>query len=226
MFLFSNRTKCRSESLTNLFFQGFKNLISATDCTKGACQRSTLIMASTSINSIVHFCSGCSIEMTLFGETPPNSDGESVKSFLTKCFHILCQKCRTKGGQQCVACNATTQYLPISRQMPQRYRSYFSQLPEMRTQLEKRAHFQSSQARLICSKFIIKRHRLKQKCADVKRLLVESKQKYQDIHDIKIKMEIILKTIRRWVKQIFWFRIENCRRNNSMDQFWMQMKTK
>ncbi|XP_055305865.1 zip homologous protein 1-like [Sitodiplosis mosellana] len=154
-------------------------------------------MASTTNNSIVHFCSGCSIEMTLFADTAPSTDGDSVpNSFLTKCFHVLCRKCRIKGGQQCAVCNANTRYMAISHQMPQRFRSYFDQLSQMQTQMENQANFQMSQARLIGSKFIAKRDQLKQKCVETKKMVNDSKQKCQRTQDDKHKMEIILQTIR------------------------------
>lgn len=162
-------------------------------------------MVSTKANSIDFLCNGCFVEMTLFGETPPSTDGQPVKnSFITECFHVLCLQCRKKGDQQCVVCKKDTRYMAVSCRMPQRYRTYFNDLTKMQTKFEKVMSFQSGQSQLSGMKFVDKREQLKQKCADAEEMVNESKQKYQTTRDKKEQMKVICKIVHDENRLVDW----------------------
>lgn len=153
-------------------------------------------MASTKSGPIVFLCNGCFVEMTLFGETPPSTDGQPVKnSFISECLHVLCRQCRNKCNQQCAVCKKTTRFMTISRKMPERYQTFFNTLTKTQTKLERVISFQTWQAQLSGKKFVDKREKLKQKSVHAEEAVNGSKQKYQTTRDDKHQMKIICKII-------------------------------
>lgn len=152
-------------------------------------------MASTASKPILWFCNGCFNELTLFDDTP-NADGAHIhNSFLTVCYHILCRDCRRKCDQKCVVCDAIVSFMPISSQMPQRYRQIFDDFTAFQTKFEKLVFFQRTQAQLIGKKLFIKKELYEQKCTRAREYVAKMEQECQLTRDDKHKMETIYNDI-------------------------------
>lgn len=112
--------------------------------------------------SLVFHCNSCLVELGLFDDAPKTGPrGDKVhKRFWTKCYHVLCNNCKLKGGQTCAACRKPTAYMEISEAMEFHFKVHFQPLDRVKNLERSIISFQRSQSALVMNNMIEQLNRL------------------------------------------------------------------
>lgn len=144
-------------------------------------------------DSVKFSCNNCLVNLKLFEEESTAAAVQVAKKYLTKCYHVLCQNCYTQSKNQCAACGKTTQFMVISRNMPEEYQWWFEPFAKLQSYVDDVTNFQRSQDELIQS---LMNDKSKQRVHQVKQAVNATKQELDatkaKAHKMKIAHDIIV----------------------------------
>lgn len=154
-------------------------------------------------------CNSCLIALKMFESPTVGSIGNrapAAKQFFTSCYHVLCNDCRFKNGQNCAVCNRQCQFMGCTSNMPKFYRLYFEPALNTKNHLKSVMKFQRLQNSITNKRLAAKIQKLKkyriaavkkeQEVTERSQRTTEKLRKYKMIHR-KICQE------KRWVKRVF-----------------------
>lgn len=140
-------------------------------------------------------CNSCLVALKIFESSTVNMSGNRAhvaKQFFTNCYHVLCNNCRIKSGQNCAACKRLCQFMGCTKDMQKYYRLYFEPVSSAKKHLMSVMKFQRLQHCVISKGFAAKTLYF-QKKDDVirkkeiegekrRRFIAEKLRKYRVIH--------------------------------------------
>lgn len=139
-------------------------------------------------------CNRCLCELKPFQDVPSTGGSRPPKSFLTNCKHILCQTCRMSFSDQCSLCQQKCQFIEISRNMPEQFRTYFESL-QMRQNLIGTVRFQQEQNTFITSRTIAEAGTMRTKCRGLTQTLKDANDTHEQMATEQRKLMIIFDKI-------------------------------
>lgn len=152
---------------------------------------------------MVFLCNKCMRPLNLFQDVTV-VDGQQQHPYMAECFHIFCHGCRANCQNQCAACHKQTRFLAITRDMPERYKIYFTDIRKLQADhLMNTADFQRQQDELIVSRTIKKQKYLDRKCAEALQNAKSAEEYYQKELGIIRKLGIICQKVRDEKRYIF-----------------------
>ncbi|XP_055326042.1 putative uncharacterized protein DDB_G0279653 [Sitodiplosis mosellana] len=93
-------------------------------------------------------CNSCLHVQKMFEPVTAGSSSNRVtaaKQYFTSCYHILCNSCRFRNGQNCALCNRSCQFIGCTTNMPKHYQLFFKPISSAKKQLLDIMKFQRMQ---------------------------------------------------------------------------------